>query len=93
MHTLRPWIVFGWIALPTVMYGGYSLLRLINRLIACDSGDVRVQGAPARLASQWVHIDNPDGGCVVTYWMNKLQHLPQDRPPRSPRAPGGKATH
>ena len=31
MNALRGWIVFAWIALPTVMYGGYSLLRLINQ--------------------------------------------------------------
>ena len=31
MSGLRGWIVFGWIALPTVMYGGYSLMQLINR--------------------------------------------------------------
>ena len=31
MRTLRIWIVLSWIALPTVMYGGYSLLRLINQ--------------------------------------------------------------
>ena len=31
MRTLRFWIVLSWIALPTVMYGGYSLLRLINQ--------------------------------------------------------------
>jgi len=30
MRTLRLWIVLSWIALPTVMYGGYSLLRLLN---------------------------------------------------------------
>lgn len=30
MKTLRLWIVLSWIALPTVMYGGYSLLRLIQ---------------------------------------------------------------
>ena len=30
MKTLRIWIVLSWIALPTVMYGGYSLLRLIH---------------------------------------------------------------
>jgi hypothetical protein len=30
MRTLRLWIVLSWIALPTVLYGGYSLLRLIN---------------------------------------------------------------
>jgi hypothetical protein len=30
MKTLRFWIVLSWIALPTVMYGGYSLLRLIH---------------------------------------------------------------
>jgi hypothetical protein len=31
MRTLRLWIVLSWIALPTVIYGGYSLLRLINQ--------------------------------------------------------------
>lgn len=31
MNGLSAWIVFAWIALPTVMYGGYSLLGLINR--------------------------------------------------------------
>jgi len=31
MKTLRFWIILSWIALPTVMYGGYSLLRLINQ--------------------------------------------------------------
>ena len=30
MNSLRIWIVLSWIALPTVMFGGYSLLRLIN---------------------------------------------------------------
>jgi len=30
MRSLRIWIVLSWIALPTVMYGGYSLLHLIN---------------------------------------------------------------
>ena len=31
MRGLRVWIILAWIALPTVMYGGYSLLHLINR--------------------------------------------------------------
>ena len=31
MSGLRVWIIFAWIALPTVMYGGYSLLQLINK--------------------------------------------------------------
>ena len=31
MSGLRGWIIFAWIALPTVMYGGYSLSQLINR--------------------------------------------------------------
>jgi hypothetical protein len=30
MKSLRIWIVLSWMALPTVMYGGYSLLRLVN---------------------------------------------------------------
>src|SRR5208337_1752395 len=31
MEGLRIWIIVAWIALPTVMYGGYSLLRFLNR--------------------------------------------------------------
>jgi hypothetical protein len=31
MNTLRVWIALAWISLPTVMYGGYNLLRFINR--------------------------------------------------------------
>jgi hypothetical protein len=31
MNGLRVWIILAWIALPTVMFGGYSLLRLLNR--------------------------------------------------------------
>jgi hypothetical protein len=31
MNGLRVWGIASWIALPTVMYGGYSLLQLINR--------------------------------------------------------------
>jgi hypothetical protein len=31
MNSLRIWPILSWIALPTVMFGGYSLLRLINR--------------------------------------------------------------
>jgi hypothetical protein len=31
MNVLRTWSIVAWISLPTVMYGGYSLLHLINR--------------------------------------------------------------
>jgi hypothetical protein len=31
MNALKGWIIFAWIALPTVMYGGYALLNLVNR--------------------------------------------------------------
>jgi hypothetical protein len=31
MNGLRIWIILSWIALPTVMFGGYSLLQLLNR--------------------------------------------------------------
>jgi len=31
MSELRIWIVIAWVSLPTVMYGGYSLLRFLNR--------------------------------------------------------------
>jgi hypothetical protein len=31
MNGLRVWIILSWIALPTVMFGGYSFLQLLNR--------------------------------------------------------------
>jgi hypothetical protein len=31
MNGLRGWIMFAWIAVPTVMCGGYSLIQLISR--------------------------------------------------------------
>jgi len=31
MNELRVWIILAWLALPTVMYGGYALMRLVNR--------------------------------------------------------------
>jgi hypothetical protein len=31
MSELRGWIIYSWIALPTVMYGGYALLRLLTQ--------------------------------------------------------------
>jgi hypothetical protein len=31
MNSLRVMIILAWLALPTVMFGGYSLLRLLNR--------------------------------------------------------------
>ena len=31
MRNLWAWTVYGWVALPTVMYGGYSLLGLLTK--------------------------------------------------------------
>jgi hypothetical protein len=31
MNELRGWIIYAWVALPTVMYGGYALLALLNK--------------------------------------------------------------
>lgn len=31
MNELRGWMICSWVALPTVMYGGYSLLQLLNK--------------------------------------------------------------
>src|ERR1700733_2612741 len=50
MNGLRGWIIFAWIALPTVMYGGYSLIQLINRgsvLTSAQVGFFRVGHAHA----------------------------------------------
>lgn len=50
METLRWWIIISWIALPTVMYGGYSLLGLLsqgNRLTPFQAGAFRAGHAHA----------------------------------------------
>ena len=31
MDDLRGWAIYGWVALPTVMYGGYALLALLTK--------------------------------------------------------------
>ena len=31
MNDLRGWVIYGWVALPTVMYGGYALLGLLSK--------------------------------------------------------------
>ncbi len=31
MNDLRGWAIYAWVALPTVMYGGYALLALMTR--------------------------------------------------------------
>jgi heme/copper-type cytochrome/quinol oxidase subunit 4 len=41
MNALRFWTTASWIALPTVMFGGYSLLRLLNRGDALTAFQVR----------------------------------------------------
>jgi hypothetical protein len=48
MSELRGWIIYSWIALPTVMYGGYALLRLITQANAAT---------PFRLA--WFRAGHP----------------------------------
>jgi hypothetical protein len=41
MNGLRIWIIVAWVTLPTVMYGGYSLLHYINRNNALTEFQVR----------------------------------------------------
>ena len=41
MNGLRVWIIVAWVTLPTVMYGGYSLLHYINRNNALTEFQVR----------------------------------------------------
>jgi hypothetical protein len=31
MSELRGWSIYAWVALPTVMYGGYALLGLLTK--------------------------------------------------------------
>ena len=37
MASLRIWIILSWIALPTVMFGGYSLLRPDHNALKDDA--------------------------------------------------------
>lgn len=50
MNDLRPFIILAWVALPTVMFGGYSLLRLLiqgNRLTPFQVSQFRAGHAHA----------------------------------------------
>lgn len=46
-----------------------------NRAVLHTDRTLMPKRAP--LWASWNYVgDNPDGGCVVSYWMNKLQNLP-----------------
>ena|ERR1700691_1190952 len=54
MSELRGWIIYSWIALPTVMYGGYSLLRLLTQANALT---------PFRLT--WFRVGHAHAGVLL----------------------------
>jgi hypothetical protein len=66
MSGLRGWIIFAWIALPTVMYGGYALLRLLNK------GNVL---SPFQVA--WFRAGHAHAGVLIL--MSLLYYLFLDR--------------
>jgi len=66
MNDLRAWIVVTWIALPTVMYGGYSLLHIINRDNALSEFQVR-----------WFRAGHAHAGVLVL--MSLLYYMFMDR--------------
>ena len=49
MSGLRGWIIFAWIALPTVMYGGYLLGQLINRGNVLTPTQINFSGRATRM--------------------------------------------
>jgi hypothetical protein len=54
MSELRGWIIYSWIALPTVMYGGYALLRLLTQANALT---------PFRLT--WFRVGHAHAGVLL----------------------------
>jgi hypothetical protein len=71
MNGLRVWIILAWIALPTVMYGGYSLLELINR----DNGLTEFQ-------LRWFRAGHAHAGVLVL--MSLLYYTFMDKTSLSP---------
>jgi hypothetical protein len=71
MNELRRWIIYSWIALPTVMYGGYMLLRLINQSDAAT---------PFRLI--WFRAGHAHAGLL--FLMSRLYYTFMDKTALSP---------
>jgi hypothetical protein len=71
MNGLRGWIILAWIALPTVMYGGYSLLQFIKRANTLTDFQVR-----------WFRAGHAHAGVLVL--MSLLYYTFMDRTSLSP---------
>jgi Ni,Fe-hydrogenase I cytochrome b subunit len=76
MAGLRGWIIFAWLALPTVMYGGYSLLQIINR------GD-----ALTPFQVNWFRAGHAHAGVLIVmsllakcFWTTRLSPLQSSTP-------------
>ena len=71
MNGLRVWIILAWIALPTVMYGGYALLRLLTQANALT---------PFRLT--WFRVGHAHAGVLLL--MSLLYYTFMDKTSLSP---------
>jgi hypothetical protein len=71
MSGLRVWIILSWVALPTVMFGGYSLLQLLNR------GDVLTQ-----FQVTWFRAGHAHAGVLLV--MSLLYYMFLDKTSLSP---------
>lgn len=71
MTELRGWMIYSWIALPTVMYGGYSLLQLLNKTNAMT---------PFRL--NWFRAGHAHAGVLLL--MSLLYYMFMDKTSLSP---------
>jgi hypothetical protein len=65
---LRGWIIYSWIALPTVMYGGYALLRLLTQANALR---------PFRLT--WFRVGHAHAGVLLfeVFWRSGVSVVGQ----------------
>ena len=61
MSELRGWIIYSWIALPTMMYGGYAFLRLLTQANTLT---------PFRLT--WFRVGHAHAGVQVLCLMSLL---------------------
>src|ERR1700685_4002245 len=71
MSELRGWMIYSWIALPTVMYGCYALLRLITQA-----------NAPTPFRLTWFRVGHAHAGVLLL--MSLLYYTFMDKTSLSP---------
>lgn len=64
MNELRGWAIYAWVALPTVMYGGYTLLGLFTK-----------QGALTPFRRTWFRAGHAHAGVLLLMALLYIDYL------------------